>query len=483
MSDRLALPPDEIRALGRAALDRIAAYYDTLRDRPVVVPTTSRGLRGQLDEPLPRDGAVFESILDELDDKIVHFSRHNAHPRMFGYVASPGTPITAIGSAVESALNVNVTAWRSAPAAAEIERVTINWLKDMLGFPAEGIGLFTSGGSMANFAALAAARSAKSPVNVVREGLASVGKPMSVYVSEEAHFSVSKAAGMLGLGESNVRHVKTDHLFHLDLADLDRLVAQDRADGRLPFCVVANAGTTATGAIDPIAEIAAFARRNNLWLHVDAAYGGPSALVPSIRPLFAGMEQADSVALDPHKWLYQPMGCGCVLYRDPAAARAAFSHGAEYTRTIGLQDDEAFAFWDYGPELSRPFRALNVWLLLKYAGIRRIAEAVERNIACARRFERLVKQSVDFEMLAPVELSIFCFRYKNAEGDLNALNERILIALQKAGSSYLSNASLKGRFALRGCVLNYRTELSDMDRLLEDVRKAAAATLESLSPR
>lgn len=471
-TDPLAPPSSEILDLARAAAVRVAAYYDTLRDRPILVPTTSAALRDLLDEPLPQTGMPFDELLEEFEDRIVRYSRHNPHPRMFGYVASPGTPVTAVGSMLQSALNVNSTAWRSAPSAIEVEHVTINWLKEMLGYPRDAAGLFVSGGSMANFAALAAARCAKAPGDVVRDGLAAVGPPMTLYVSEEAHFSVEKAAGMLGLGEANVRHIRTDSRFQLDLAHLEECVAADRSAGRLPFCVVASAGTTATGAIDPIAAIAGVARRNGLWLHVDAAYGGPAALAPSVRHRFAGIELADSVALDPHKWLYLSMGCGCVLYRDPATARAAFAHGADYTRTIGLERDEAFAFWDYGPELSRPFRALELWILLKYAGAKRLSEAIEQNIACARRLEALVNQSSDFEMLAPVELSIFCFRYKNGKGDLNALNERILIALQKAGSSYLSNATLRGQFALRGCVLNYRTTEEDMERLLEDVRAA-----------
>jgi aromatic-L-amino-acid decarboxylase len=474
--DRLSLPPDQIRTLGRAAIERVAEYYAGLRDRPILVPTTSHDLRALLDEPLPEDGADFQTLLDELDAKVVRFSRHNAHPRMFGYVASPGTPITAIGAMVEAALNVNVTAWRSGPAAAELEHVAVDWLKEILGFPKDAAGLFTSGGSMANFAALAAARSAKAPVNVVRDGLHAAG-PMTVYVSEEAHFSIEKAAAMLGLGEANVRHVRTDDRFQLDLAHLESLVAADRAAGLLPFCVVASAGTTATGAIDPIDAVADFAQRHGLWLHVDAAYGGPAALVPEVRARFAGIERADSIALDPHKWLYLPMGCGCVLYRDPAAARAAFAHSAEYTKTIGLESNEAFAFWDYGPELSRPFRALELWFLMKFAGAKRLSQAIEQNIACAKYFETLIQASDDFEMLAPVELSIFCFRYKSKKGDPNALNERLLIALQKAGSSYLSNASLRGQFALRGCVLNYRTTKQDMDQLLEDVRQAAATVL------
>jgi glutamate/tyrosine decarboxylase-like PLP-dependent enzyme len=476
MPDKLAPTSQEFRSMADAAVDFLADYFDRLETRPVLVPTTSRAIRGRIDEPLPMAGADLGALLDTVRNVISEYSRHSGHPRMFGYVASPGTAITAIGNMIAAAMNINVTAWRSAPSGTDLERLTIDWLKEMLGYPAPAGGLLTSGGSMANFAALGAARSAKAGANVVRDGVAAAGRRMCLYVSEESHFSMAKAAGMLGLGESNVRAVKTDERLHIDLADLERLVAADLAAGHLPFCVVANAGTTATGAFDPLAEVADFAHRHNLWMHVDAAYGGFAALAPSARHFFAGIEEADSVTLDPHKWLYLPVGCGCVLYKDPAAARAAFSHGADYTRPIGLEHDEAFAFWDYGPELTRPFRALDLWLLIKFAGAGRLGKAVEENIACAKYFEELVKASDDFEMLAPVELSIFCFRYvpKGFMGDLDAFNQRLLVTLQRAGSTYLSNARVRGRFALRGCVLNYRTTKADMVRVLEDVRAAAS---------
>jgi len=476
MSDKLAVTREEFESIAGAAIEFLGSYYESLDTRPVVVPTTSRAIRERLSEVLPQDGADFSALLETLRDVICQYSRHNAHPRFFGYVSSPGTAITAIGSMLAAALNINVTCWRSAPSGTDLEHLTIDWLKEMLGYPADAAGLLTSGGSMANFAALAAARSAKAGVNVVRDGVAAAGRPMCVYVSEEGHFSITKAAGMLGIGEAQVRQVATDAKLRMDPADLVRLVESDRAAGHLPFCVVASAGTTATGAFDPLADIAGIARRYDLWFHVDAAYGGFAALAPSALPLFAGIAEADSVALDPHKWLFLPVGCGCVLYRDPARARAAFSHDAEYTRAIGLERDEAFAFWDYGPELSRPFRALDLWLLIKYAGAARLGEAIEQNIACARYFEELVKASEDFEMLAPVELSVFCFRYepKGYAGALNGLNERILVALQRAGSTYLSNAKIHGQFALRGCVLNYRTTKADMARVLDDVRAAAA---------
>jgi glutamate/tyrosine decarboxylase-like PLP-dependent enzyme len=479
MPDKLALPPEDFRAIAGAAVDFLVGYFESLETRPVVVPTTSRAIRQQIDEPLPAAGADFGVLLDTVRDVICQYSRHSAHPRMFGYVASPGTAVTALSHMLAAAININVTAWRSAPSAADLERLTIDWLKEMLGYPAAAGGLLLSGGSMANFAGLAAARSAKAGVDVVRDGVAAAGRRMCVYVSEESHYSVAKAAGMLGLGESNVRAVKMDKCLRIDLDDFERLVAEDRAAGHLPFCVVANAGTTATGAFDPLAQVADFARRNDLWMHVDAAYGGFAALAPSARHFFAGIERADSIALDPHKWLYLPVGCGCVLYKDPAAARSAFAHGADYTRTIGLQNDEAFAFWDYGPELTRPFRALDLWMLIKFAGTRRLGQAIEENIACAKYFEELANASEDFEMLAPVELSIFCFRYvpKGFTGDLDAFNERLLVAVQRAGSTYLSNARVGGKFALRGCVLNYRTTKADMERVLKDVRALGESIL------
>jgi glutamate/tyrosine decarboxylase-like PLP-dependent enzyme len=470
MRDRLAPGADEFRAMGRAALERIAGYYEGLRERPILEPTTSAALRGALDARMPEEGTEFGALLEELDATVFRYSRHNAHPRFFGYISSPGTPVNAIGAMVQAALNVNVTCWRSGPAATEMEHMTVGWLKEMLGYPAEAVGLLTSGGSMANFAGIAAALAAKAPVDVRREGVAAIGSPMCLYVSEEGHFSVAKAAGMLGLGEASVRRVRVDERLHIDLADLERLVAADRAAGRIPFCMVANAGTTATGAVDPLHAAAEFARREGLWLHVDAAYGGFAALAPSARHLFAGIGEADSVALDPHKWLYLPVGCGCVLYRDAGAARKAFGQSADYTRAIGLERDEAFAFWDYGPELSRPLRALELWLLVRFAGVRRLAEAIEGNLACARHFARLVEGSEDFEMAAPVELSVFCFRRKGAS---DADHERMLVKLQRGGSTYLSNATVGGRFALRGCVLNYRTTAGDMARVLEDVRGAA----------
>jgi len=448
--------------MGAKALDWVADYYDSLRDRPLVRPSTSAELRARLAEPVPQGPCAFDCLMRTMDEIVAGFSRHNAHPRFFGYVSSPGAPVATVATMIAAAMNINLTSWRSAPAAAELELLTVNWIKEVVGYPSESLGVLVSGGSMANLAALAAARAVKG------NGL--------VYVSEETHFSLRKAARLLGMP---VRTVPVKDRLELDIEGLERALREDRVAGRSPVCVVATAGSAGTGAFDTLGQIAAIARREGLWLHVDGAYGGFAALAPSARALFAEIGEADSVSLDPHKWLYLPVGCGCILYKDPAAARSAFSDNAEFTRVVGLEQDEAFAFWDYGPELSRPFRALPLWMLMKSVGVRAIAEAIEENLACARYFEELVRASEDFEMLVPVGLSIFCFRYRppGFEGDLDALNERVMIALQRGGSSYLSNARVHGKFALRGCVLNYRTSRRDMEVLLDDLRVAGRRSL------
>ncbi len=471
--------PDEIQQWGDAAIETMANYLGSIRDRRLYPNTNSSDIRERLDRALPNEGSGFDALLEIFRDAIVDLSRHNGHPRMFGYVQSPGTAIAAFADLLASMLNANLTAWRSAPAAVELERLTIDWIKQILGYDSNAAGLFVSGGSMANLFALAAARRAKAPPDFPNQGARVFTQTMRVYASTETHHSIAKAAALLGIGRENVREVHVDLRCKIDIDDLIAKITADLEAGYLPFCIVANAGTVMTGAFDSLTEIAAVAKTFNLWMHVDACYGGFATLAPSVRPLFAAIAQADSVALDPHKWLYLPVDCGCVLYRDPATARATFAHDADYTRVIAHEADEAFAFWDYGPELSRRFRALKVWMQLKAVGCRALGAAVENDLACARHLEQLVQASDDFEMLAPVELSIFCFRHRPpglTNEQLDAHNERLLVELQRDGSSYLSNALINGRFALRGCVMNYRTTPRDMEILLEDLRRVARST-------
>ena len=460
---------DEIRDWGGSVIQLMTDYLGDLRDRRVYRHMSSREIRDRFDPVLPTEGIDFDGLLKAFRETIVPFSRQNAHPRMFGYVQSPGTALAAFADLLASTLNANLTVWRSAPAPVELERLTIDWIRQILGFNAEAGGLFVSGGSMANLAAIAAARQAKDhPSDRLR-----------IYASSETHFSIAKAAALLGIGRENVRIVAVDERFKIRVDDLVAKITADLEAGYVPFCVVANAGTVNTGAVDPLVEIREIANRFQLWMHVDGSYGAFAVLAKSARGLFAGLERTDSIALDPHKWLYLPVDVGCVIYRAPEITRAVFAHEAEYTRIIGEEADEAFAFWDYGPELSRRFRALKVWMLLKGVGLDSLGEAIESNLACARYFESKVRASGDFEMAARIELSIFCFRHVPAhlKGEspqvIDDFNERLLIALQRDGSSYLSNTTLGGRFALRGCVLNYRTTLRDMEILLDDLRRVA----------
>jgi glutamate/tyrosine decarboxylase-like PLP-dependent enzyme len=460
---------DEIRGWGNSVIQFMTDYLGNLRDRSVYRHMSSRRIRDRLDPALPSKGTDFDALLKVFREAIVPFSRQNAHPRMFGYVQSPGTPLAAFADLLASTLNANLTIWRSAPAPVELERLTIDWIRQILGFNAEAGGLFVSGGSMANLTALAAARQTKHD---------SSGR-LRMYASSATHFSIVKAAALLGIGRENVQHVAVDERFKMRMDDLIAKITTDLEAGYIPFCVVGNAGTVDTGAVDPLMEIREVANRFQLWMHVDGSYGAFAVLAESARKSFAGMEQADSIALDPHKWLYLPVDVGCVIYSDPEITRAAFAHEAEYTRMFGEEADEAFVCWDYGPELSRRFRALKVWMLLKGVGLDCLGAAIESNLACAHYLESMVQASDDFEMAAPVELSIFCFRHvpvqlkSQSPKAIDAFNERLLVALQRDGSSYLSNASLGSRFALRGCVLNYRTTLRDMEILLDDLRRVA----------
>jgi glutamate/tyrosine decarboxylase-like PLP-dependent enzyme len=327
--------------------------------------------------------------------------------------------------------------------------------------------------------ALLIASRRQSGADASRRGLWNSGRPMTVYASEEVHMSIPKAADILGFGRDQVRVIECDDRQRMRVDQLASRIESDLREGLRPFCVVGSAGTVNTGVVDPLAEIANVAREFDLWFHVDGAYGAPGVLDERKSALFKGIERADSVSLDPHKWLYVPVDAGCLLFRDAAAARAAFNtEDADYIKTHGYTDEEAFAFWDYGVELSRRFRALKVWLTLQYYGTRRIAEAISDDISLAQYFGDIVANAGDFELLAPVELSICCFRYvpRGAavnDADLDRLNERIMELVQKGGRAYISNATVNGRFALRACITNFRTTKSDIDQTIEAIRDAA----------
>ncbi|HKO63092.1 MAG TPA: pyridoxal-dependent decarboxylase, partial [Pyrinomonadaceae bacterium] len=323
------------------------------------------------------------------------------------------------------------------------------------------------------------AHRAKSETDVAGKGVTSAQALMTIYASDQVHMSIPKAADILGLGRDQVRIVESDKNFRLDPGPLRERIEADRQHGLRPFCVVASSGTVNTGAIDPLNEVADIAKEFDLWFHVDGAYGALGALDETKRALFSGLPRADSVSLDPHKWLYVPLDSGCLLFRDEATARAAFSFDeADYIRVHEQDEYESFAFWNYGPELSRRFRALKIWVTLRYYGARRIAAAISEDMVLAAYMAESVERAEDFELLAPVELSICCFRYAppglrtGPDTDLDELNSRIMNLVQRGGRAYLSSATLKGKFALRACITNFRTTRADIDATLEIIREA-----------
>ena len=495
----LDLPRAELEELAQVFCRMAVEHFADAEALPVFPDTSAERVAGLFRTPLPAEGAGLETLARACAE-VVRASRQNGHPRMFGYVASPATPVGAFASLLASALNSNVTSWRSAPAPTEVERTVVGWLAELVGFKGGGAnegcgGLLTSGGSMANLNALFVAHRRHARAggrDLSRAGLWDAGAPATLYASDQVHLSIPKAADILGLGREQVRGVPSDESFRIDLRLLRERVEADERAGLRPFCVVASAGTVSTGAVDPLRELAGFARGRGMWLHVDGAYGALAACAPSKRALFDGLAEADSVSLDPHKWLYTPLGAGCLLFRDLAEAGAAYAGTEEgYIKVFERATAEAFAFWDYGAELSRPFRALKVWAALSYYGARRVAAAIEDDCALAAYMAERVAASEDFELLAPPTLGICCFRYVPPEprreleaaadeegrrlvnSRLDRLNERVMLRVQRGGEAYVSNASLRGRFALRASVTNFRTTRRDIDLTLEVVRRAA----------
>jgi glutamate/tyrosine decarboxylase-like PLP-dependent enzyme len=387
-----------------------------------------------------------------------------ASPRFFGYVFGSGEPIGALGQFAASVLHQNATAWRSGPSANAIERTVVRWLAGAIGC-AGFSGSLTLGGSSANLMALCMAREAKAPANQsgVRSGV--------IYCSTEAHMSIGKAAALLGLGHNSVRLIAVDGDFRMRTEDLRATIARDLELGQLPIAVVASAGTTATGSVDPLRAIEGVCREFGLWMHIDGAYGALASM--AIPEAFDGIALADSISLDPHKWLYQPTGCGCLLYRDPADARRAFSHSAEYARTLSSDAIEGFAFFEESIELSRPFRALGLWLSLRYHGLRAFQQSIRDDLSLAQILAEAVDSEPNLERLAPVALSAVCFRFAGQADDLNALNARILDRVIRRGRVYISNASINGAFALRACVVNHRTTEDDVKAVVSEVLAAA----------
>ena len=463
---RLGQSDKSFRSLAHRVADFSADYVESLSNLPSYPADVSGAKLEQIfAEDLPREGIGPDAF--DLLTRVFQYSRP-ASPRFFGYVFGSGEPVGALGDFASSVLHQNATSWRSAPSATTIERTVVTWLAEAVGCSGFS-GSLTVGGSSANLMGLCMAREAKVPANErgVHGGV--------VYCSAEAHMSIRKAAALLGLGHQAVRFIPVDQDFRMRTDALRTAIVEDVERELKPIAVVASAGTTATGSIDPIAAIADLCAEYELWLHVDGAYGALACL--AIPDAFQGLDRANSLSLDPHKWLYQPAGCGCLLYRNPEDARRAFSHSGEYARSLSDDPVEGFAFFEESIELSRPFRALKLWLSLRYHGLNAFAESISEDLRLARILANCVDADTRLERLAPIALSAVCFRYTAAAEDLNELNRTILDKVVRRGRVYLSNALLNGQFALRACIVNHRSTEEDVRSVVSEVLAVAEEIL------
>ncbi len=477
------MPAERFRAAGHRLVDRIAALLESIPGRPVTRDESPSAVRAALglNEPLPEDGDDAEALLESAARLIADHSLFNGHPRFFGYITAPPAPVGILGDFLAAALNPNVGAWVLSPAASEIERQTVRWIAGLLGYPGDCGGLLVSGGNMANLVCFFAARAAGADWDVREAGVNDGGRPrLRAYGSAETHTWIQKAADLSGIGTSAVRWIPTDSRLRMDVGALREQVAADRAAGDRPFIVVGTAGSVSTGAVDPLPELAAFCREQQLWFHVDGAYGGFAAAVPEAPDDLRALSDADSIAVDPHKWLYAPLEAGCALVRNAEALRRAFAYHPPYYHF----DEQATNFVDFGMQNSRGFRALKVWLALRQAGASGYRRMIGDDIRLSRAMASAVERRADLELVTQA-LSITTFRYVPAPlrprldeprvaEYVDTLNRELLDALQRGGEVFVSNAVVQGRFVLRACIVNFHTTAADVEAVPEIVGRVGA---------
>ncbi len=474
--------PAEARELTGTMLDLWTELLERMPDLPVTPVAAAADVAAEMDLPIPEKPLPPAEIARLLRPLVFDHSALCGHPGFLAYISGSGTVPGAAADLLAAGLNPNVGGWSLSAGASELELHLMRWIAGRFGLPEGSGGLMTSGGAASNFTALKAARDAHAPGNVRADGVD--GMRLVLYASEEAHATIAEAADMMGLGERAVRSVPTDDGFRMRVEELERAVAEDLAAGVRPFCVVATAGTTATGAIDPLPAIADLCARHKLWLHVDAAYGGAAALSPQLRPLLDGIELADTISFDPHKWLYTPQSSACLLARDPGRLRAAFSIDAAYVREDADMSGRGINIGELGPQWSRAFMALKVWMSLAAHGTDAYARRIAHDVELARYLDDRVRAHPDLESTCPVTLSIACFRYAPGGVDdatLDVLNERLMIEIRRDGRTFPSNAVLGGRYSLRACFVNHRTEADVVDHLVDAAVALGSGLLASRS--
>jgi glutamate/tyrosine decarboxylase-like PLP-dependent enzyme len=484
----LELSPADFRAIGHRLVDQLADFLGGLPLRAVTSGETPAEVRAAIasSRALPESGMDPASLAGEAADLLFAHSLFNGHPRFFGYITSSPAPIGAFGDFIAAVVNANVGGWKLAPAATEIEAQTVRWIAEFIGYPSGCGGLLVSGGNMANFVGVLAARAAKSGVDIRKAGVRAATEPLRCYCSAETHTWIQKAADICGLGTDSVRWIPCDSRQRLSMPALRSRIQQDLDEGEHPFLVVGTAGTVSTGAVDPLPELAAFCREQGMWFHVDGAYGGLAAGVPGSPDDLMGIALADSVAVDPHKWLYAPVEAGCALVRNTRDLLNAFSYHPPYYNF----DTDAINYFDLGPQNSRAFRALKIWLAFQQAGRAGYVQTIADDMALSKRAFALFAEHPDFEVVTQ-NLSICTFRYvpgtlrpslgsDATEAVLNRLNQAMLSQIESGGEAFLSNAVVDGKYLLRMCIVNFRTSLNDIESLPRLIAEVGVRTFVGL---
>jgi aromatic-L-amino-acid/L-tryptophan decarboxylase len=473
IDDNPTLDPDDWDAARRtfhAAVDVCLNHMRGVRERPVWQPAPA-SVKQRLRESMPADGEVLGALVDQFQRDMLPYATGNTHPRFFGWVHGSGSVAGVLGEMLAAFMNCN--AGGRDHVATYVERQVVDWCKDLFGFGGEASGIVTTGTSMGTLIALTVARNERAGIDIRRHGLSGVSRPLVGYASSEGHCCLAKSFEVLGLGRDALRKVPVDERGRMKTVDLERMIESDRSAGLQPVLVIGTAGTVNTGAVDDLDSIAEICRAQSLWMHVDAAFGGLAILAPELRPRLAAIALADSLAFDFHKWLHVPYDAGCVLVKDGEAHRATFSSRAEYLaeQDAGLAGGSPW-FCEYGPELSRGFRALKVWFTIRAYGMQRLGACITRNCEQARVLGETVRSTAHLELLAEVELNIVCFRYfvrGLAEPEIDGLNAAIVKELQLSGVAAPSTTRIRGRLAIRVALTNHRTRDEDLDLLVAEV--------------
>ena len=460
---------EQFREMAHRMVDDAMHYLRTVRDRPAWQQIPDRS-KTALRQPIPQRGEGVERAYEDFVEHVLPYPIGNIHPRFWGWVNGTGTPSGVLFEMLAATMNPNVAG--AEQSAAYVETQVLEWFRELMGLPAGASGLLVSGGSMANLVGLTVARDRRAGGDVGTDGLRALS-PLRIYCSSETHNSVDKAMGVLGLGAGSLTRIPVDDAFRIDIAALESAIARDRANGVRPVCIIGNAGTVNTGSIDDLPALRAIADREGMWLHVDGAFGALAMMPPAIRPLVKGVESADSLAFDLHKWMYMPYEAGCVFIRRAEDHRGIFAPAASYlakdTRGIATGSDW---FSDRGIQLTRGFRALKIWMSLKEHGVDKYARLIEQNIMQARYVDGLVRRESELELLAPTALNIVCLRYRGsgAKDDmLDALNREILLRIQESGFAVVSPTKLRGRYAIRIAITNHRSRTSDFDAIVAEI--------------